>query len=78
LVSTLQDPKTFDNFTQAVPFFHQQGQGTFCFPINLASVPSAKDGSNVTIQIVFDGGDGKLYQVQHTILVMVTETDALC
>ena len=48
-----------------VQFFQQSGEGLYCFPIDLATsnVAGIKDGANVTIQIVFDGGDGTLYQV---------------
>ncbi|KAG6812555.1 hypothetical protein H0H93_011291, partial [Arthromyces matolae] len=41
------------------------GEGKFCFPLDLAqasNVSSLQSGQNVTIQIVFDGGDGQLYQ----------------
>lgn len=65
IVSTAQNPSSFNNFTQAVPFFQATGEGDFCFPINLASsgVSGLSDGVNATLQIVFDGGDDKLYQV---------------
>jgi hypothetical protein len=62
LLSTAQNPTSFDGFSQLVPFFQLEGEGVFCIPLNLASAPSVQEGSNVTIQIVFDGGDGNLYQ----------------
>ncbi|KAM6497907.1 hypothetical protein JOM56_005855 [Amanita muscaria] len=55
---------TFDDFKQIKPFFTQSGEGDFCFPLNFTS-PNATgltNGENVTIQVVFDGGDGTLYQ----------------
>ncbi|KAK7694434.1 hypothetical protein QCA50_001620 [Cerrena zonata] len=64
IVSTAQNPSSFNNFSQAVPFFETTGEGVFCFPIDLATsgVNGIADGVNATLQIVFDGGDDKLYQ----------------
>lgn len=70
IVSAKQDPTSFTDFNSssgyqyAVPFFKQTGEGLFCFPINLAAsgVSGVQDGANVTIQVIFDGGDGELYQ----------------
>lgn len=48
-----------------VPYFQSSGEGLFCFPINIAAsnVSGIQDGANVTIQVIFNGGDGTLYQV---------------
>jgi hypothetical protein len=48
-----------------VQFFQQSGEGLYCFPIDLATanIAGVQDGANVTIQILFNGGDGNLYQV---------------
>ncbi|KDR84760.1 hypothetical protein GALMADRAFT_52149 [Galerina marginata CBS 339.88] len=70
LISTIQSPNSFDNFSvngvqQLVsPYAKAPNPGTFCIPLNIsaANIPGAKDGANVTIQIVFQGGDGNLYQ----------------
>ncbi|KAG1749698.1 uncharacterized protein EDB91DRAFT_1046516 [Suillus paluster] len=70
IVSTYQNPINFSDFNSssgyqlAVQFFQQSGEGDYCFPIDLATsnIAGVKDGANVTIQIVFDGGDGTLYQ----------------
>ncbi|KAF9243798.1 hypothetical protein BU15DRAFT_59655 [Melanogaster broomeanus] len=70
LVSTVQDPTTFGDFNSSsgfqlgVQWFQQNGEGLYCFPIDLAlsGVSGIQDGANVTIQVVFDGGDGQLYQ----------------
>jgi hypothetical protein len=37
----------------------------FCLPISIGNLKleGAQDGSNVTIQVIYDGGDGLLYQV---------------
>ena len=71
LISTVANPNSFDNFSvngvpQLVhPYDKQADAGTFCIPLNIsaAGISEAKDGANVTIQVVFDGGDGNLYQV---------------
>ncbi|KAI0374384.1 hypothetical protein BV20DRAFT_961535 [Pilatotrama ljubarskyi] len=70
IVATVQNPNSFDNFRSngqfqfVVPFFKTSGEGDFCFPLDLsaANVNGMKDGANVTIQFIFDGGDGQLYQ----------------
>ncbi|EIM92751.1 uncharacterized protein STEHIDRAFT_164981 [Stereum hirsutum FP-91666 SS1] len=74
LISTVQNPVSFDNFTAndtssgadqfARNFASGTGEGTFCIPLDLSSigVSGVQDGANVTIQIVFDGGDGNLFQ----------------
>ncbi|GJE85938.1 hypothetical protein PsYK624_020180 [Phanerochaete sordida] len=63
-LSTLANPQSFGNFSPAVPFFQVQGEGAFCFPIDLAAanLPGVQDGANVTLQFTFDGGDGELFQ----------------
>ncbi|KAG1777434.1 hypothetical protein EV702DRAFT_1103276 [Suillus placidus] len=72
IVSTYQDPNNFSDFNSSsgyqtvVPFFRQNGEGLYCFSIDLAAAAvnasGIKDGANVTIQVVFNGGDGNLYQ----------------
>lgn len=65
LLSTLENPTNFGNFSQAVPFFQVTGEGTFCFPVDFAAagISGVQNDANVTIQLEFDGGDGKLFQV---------------
>lgn len=64
-VSTLNNPTSFQNFTQAVPFFQVTGEGAFCWPVDLAAsnISGLTDGANITIQVEFNGGDGNLFQV---------------
>ncbi|KAI0670114.1 hypothetical protein C8Q78DRAFT_976624 [Trametes maxima] len=70
IIATVQNPNSFDNFKEngnfqyVVPFFKTSGEGGFCFPLDLASqnISGVKDGANVTLQFIFDGGDGQLYQ----------------
>ncbi|KAG5648155.1 hypothetical protein DXG03_006109 [Asterophora parasitica] len=67
LVSGSQDPTSFSNFSQLVPFFQTEGEGIFCIPLDFsanANGTALKNGQNVTIQIVYSGGDGNLYQVR--------------
>ncbi|KDQ63868.1 hypothetical protein JAAARDRAFT_29920 [Jaapia argillacea MUCL 33604] len=70
IISTAQDPTSFNDFHdpknssafyQVMPFNQQSGEGLFCLPINLGSFGIA-DGTNATIQVIFDGSDGILYQ----------------
>jgi len=71
LVSTASNPSNFSDFNfpngtnqLAVNFFQTSGEGLACFNINLtkSGVSGIQDGANVTVEIVFDGGDGQLYQ----------------
>ncbi|KAF8550890.1 hypothetical protein OG21DRAFT_1524807 [Imleria badia] len=70
IISTDQDPTSFSDFNSSsgyqmvVPYFQTSGEGLFCFPINITAsgVSGVQDGVNVTIQVIFDGGDGVLYQ----------------
>lgn len=71
LISTAQNPRSFDNFSVngeqqlALPYAKEKDAGTFCIPLDLAAanITGVEDGANVTIQIIFAGGDGNLYQV---------------
>ncbi|KAF9014942.1 hypothetical protein BDQ17DRAFT_1340218 [Cyathus striatus] len=64
LLSNASNPTSFDNFTQVNNFFQINGEGTACFPFDLSSsnFTGLIDGQNVTMQIIYDGGDGALYQ----------------
>ena len=73
IISTVPDPDNFANFTDSkgnfqmvVNYFETSGEGAFCAPINIsaANIAGVTDGANVTIQFIFDGGDGELYQVR--------------
>lgn len=87
LISTVQNPVSFDNFTAndtssgadqfARNFASGTGEGTFCIPLDLSSigVSGVQDGANVTIQIVFDGGDGNLFQVSVLFLPIAVLID---
>ncbi|KAI0252598.1 hypothetical protein BJV78DRAFT_323565 [Lactifluus subvellereus] len=71
LISTVQDPTSFNNFTSASGqqqlarnFASASGEGGFCIPLDLnnTGISGVQNGANVTIQLVFNGGDGSLYQ----------------
>jgi hypothetical protein len=68
-LSTAQNPTSFDNFTNSTGglvrnFATGSGAGNFCIPLDLSNtgIGSVSDGANVTIQIIYNGGDGGLYQ----------------
>lgn len=71
IISTVQNPTSFDNFSSngvqqfVSPYAKEASAGTFCMPLNISASNAAgvKDGANVTIQVVWSGGDGNLYQV---------------
>ncbi|TFK57431.1 hypothetical protein OE88DRAFT_1730798 [Heliocybe sulcata] len=73
IISTAQNPTSQDNFTSpsnssafqmVMEYNRQSGEGLFCLPIDIqaAGISGVQDGSHVTIEIIFDGGDGMLYQ----------------
>ncbi|KAA1468597.1 hypothetical protein DENSPDRAFT_863694 [Dentipellis sp. KUC8613] len=71
LVSTKQDPTSFNDFNSdsnvtqfALPFVQSNGEGAFCFPLDLShlNVSGLQDGANITLQFEFNGGDGNLFQ----------------
>ncbi|KAJ7636081.1 hypothetical protein DFH06DRAFT_1336227 [Mycena polygramma] len=63
-ISTKGQPATFDDFSTIVPFFKASGEGIVCFNLDLSKTNATglTDGQNVTLEIVFDGGDGELFQ----------------
>ncbi len=72
LLSTAQNPTSFDNFTsngeqQLVrPWAREANGGTFCIPLPLNStgITGVEDGANVTIQVSykdFSKGDRVTY-----------------
>jgi hypothetical protein len=72
LLSTDQDPTSFDNFTNSTGgqqlarnFATGAGEGGVCIPLNLSAsgISGVTNGANVTIQLLYNGGDGSLYQV---------------
>ncbi|RDX56087.1 hypothetical protein OH76DRAFT_1337274 [Lentinus brumalis] len=71
ILATVQNPANFaafqdgkGNFQQFLPFFSTTGEGSFCVDVDLAKsgISGIQNGANVTLQFVFDGGDGQLYQ----------------
>ncbi|KAJ6562166.1 hypothetical protein B0H19DRAFT_1375342 [Mycena capillaripes] len=71
------NPTQFSDFLSIVPFFKDSGEGAFCFDLDFIKINSTglKDGQNVTLEIVFDGGDGKLFQCADLTLSSTTKLD---
>jgi hypothetical protein len=67
LISFNNTPAALSDFssTPLQNFFSTSKEGPYCIPVGFASFPDAKNGTNATIQIQHDGGDGNLYQVRH-------------
>ena len=72
VVSTVPTASSFDDFHNtsggfqfAVPYFKVENNGSVCAPVNFGSLgfSGISDGANVTLQIIYQGGDGNLYQV---------------
>jgi len=65
-ISTLSNASSFNDFSPelAKPFFRNADAGVYCLPIDVGAtnVTGLVDGANVTLQFVFEGGDGLLYQ----------------
>ncbi|KAJ6549896.1 hypothetical protein B0H19DRAFT_1264782 [Mycena capillaripes] len=60
---TKANPTTFQDFNSAVvPFSPMSGAGIFCMSLDLSKTNDVQDGQNVTLQFVYDGGDGELFQ----------------
>ncbi|BGP26628.1 gpianchored protein [Rhodotorula toruloides] len=80
LISFDQNPTNFSAFNQTSegqaygllkPFGRINGQGEFCFNVDIASlgVNGLQNGSVATIQVEFNGGDGALFQCSDIVLV---------
>lgn len=74
LISLEANPTNFSVFNTtttgvelpfAVPFFSATGEGVACIPVNIGSlnIAGVGNGTNVTLQVQFSGGDGNLFQV---------------
>ncbi|KAJ7786069.1 hypothetical protein B0H16DRAFT_1489050 [Mycena metata] len=62
-LTTKANPTQFSDFNPIVPFFKASGEGIFCFSLDLSATnASVTAGQNVTLEFIFDGGDGELYQ----------------
>ncbi|KAK4687375.1 hypothetical protein P7C73_g2732, partial [Tremellales sp. Uapishka_1] len=77
-VSTSTNPTSFNDFNTtsngtAIPFltpFFQISEGEACFDVNMGALGlGLTNGSLVTLQIQFDGGDGNLFQCADLILL---------
>lgn len=64
----------------AVEFFQQNGKGQYYFSIDLTTIglSGIQDGTNLTIQVISEGGDGNLYQcADRTLSANVTVPSSL-
>ncbi|KAJ4494280.1 hypothetical protein C8R41DRAFT_310545 [Lentinula lateritia] len=63
-ITNASNPTSFDNFTQITSFFQETIEGSFCmsFDLSQTNATGLTNGENVTIQILYDGGDGNLFQ----------------
>lgn len=80
MVSTVQNPNNFDNFSSASgepqfvnAFQSSPDAGVLCFPLDFSqsNITGVRDGANVTVQVVVAGSDGSLYQVIYTSSAVV-------
>jgi hypothetical protein len=78
LISTKPNPYTITDFTNSSgqyqwvnePNVHT-GEGVYCVgPLNISChhFAGVHDGANATLQIVYNGGDGILYQVCRLVI----------
>jgi hypothetical protein len=71
LILIVQDLTSFDNFTNFTGgqqlmrnFACGSGEGGFYIPLDLnnTDISGIQDGANVTLQYLYNGGDGSLYE----------------
>ncbi|CAK9779704.1 hypothetical protein CC85DRAFT_285170 [Cutaneotrichosporon oleaginosum] len=78
-LSTQPDPKTWDDFNSTIngtssimmaSDFFQVAEGVACWNINFATLPyNLTNGSQITLQIQYNGGDSPLYQCTDLVLL---------
>ncbi|CUA77477.1 hypothetical protein RSOLAG22IIIB_02492 [Rhizoctonia solani] len=77
LISFDSNPQNITQFSnssngaQLTSFIKLDKQGEACLPVNIQSLglSNVSNGTNATIQIQFDGGDGNLYQCADVTLL---------
>ncbi|EJD54612.1 hypothetical protein AURDEDRAFT_110183 [Auricularia subglabra TFB-10046 SS5] len=73
------NPTSFDDFNATtspgkgatvLDFFKIDSEGDFCFDTDVSALglADAKDGTEATLNVIFNGGDGTLYQCADVIL----------
>ncbi|KIJ45495.1 hypothetical protein M422DRAFT_120675, partial [Sphaerobolus stellatus SS14] len=89
VVSFDEDPTTFSEFNTTSngtkipplePFTNLFSTGDACVPVNVGATGFAKNGTNATILVQFDGGDGDLFQCSDIVLLdnVKLPSDAKC
>ncbi|KAF9167426.1 hypothetical protein BGX21_010532 [Mortierella sp. AD011] len=63
------NPNTSDFTAAAASSIAINHPGHACLSFNLTSIPGAANNTNATIQLVYSGGDGSLYQCADVVLV---------
>ncbi|KAJ7431790.1 hypothetical protein B0H11DRAFT_2128432 [Mycena galericulata] len=63
-LSTTQNSTNFQDFSSITPFLQASGEGKFCLPLDFSKTNATglTDGQNITLEFVYDGGDGELFQ----------------
>ncbi|KAH8079961.1 hypothetical protein HD553DRAFT_126541 [Filobasidium floriforme] len=71
LISSKEDPQNFDDFSSTLAkSWFQMPQGETCFNVDFSSLGmNFVNGSQVTIQVQYNGGDGNLFQCSDLVLV---------
>jgi hypothetical protein len=59
-------------------FASSSSPGNYCIPLDLSNtgISGVSDGANVTIQIVYNAGDGSLYQVSLRVAYYLSWTES--
>ncbi|KAG8984283.1 hypothetical protein FRB94_006195 [Tulasnella sp. JGI-2019a] len=89
LISFDQNPSNFTSFNTTPsgktygylkPFVQISGEGEMCVPVNISAlgVPGVGEGTNATILVQFNGGDGSLYQCADVTLTNSAVTAPPC
>ncbi|KAL9715733.1 hypothetical protein Ac2012v2_000175 [Leucoagaricus gongylophorus] len=75
-ISNTTNPNSFNDFSQVNRFFQLDGEGSFCIPLDLAAsnFTGLQNGQNITIQMLYDGGDGNLFQCSDITLTNNTSS----
>ncbi|KAJ7926250.1 hypothetical protein B0H13DRAFT_1525090, partial [Mycena leptocephala] len=61
MLSTKLNPTTFSDFASTVPSSQHAGEGIFCLNLDLSNT-GLQEGQDATLQFVYNGGDGELFQ----------------
>jgi len=76
-LTTKPNASDFSDFLNVVPFAKHSGEGPFCLSLDFSKTNATglTEGQNVTIEVIFDGGDGQLYQCADMTLTNTAKID---